>query len=93
MTRFFSAKSESTPPNMEGLSSSTAAIRNKRDDWLSRNKLGMAVKLVATVVVVIVLSVAIIVSVPLIKKHSVKQVKLNSTYHNTVKNGTYGNLI
>lgn len=76
---------------MEAVGSSTSAVRNKREDWLSPSKTSIVVKVVAFFAIACVVSVAVIVSIPLIKKNqAAKHVALQSTFHNTVKNETYG---
>lgn len=76
---------------MEGLSSSTAAIRNNRGDWLSRSKSGILVKALVAFVAASLVAATLIVAVPYVTKSLNKQsTAMASTYHNTVKNGTIG---
>lgn len=97
MTRFFDIHSSSVPTSMDGIgaAASTTAVRNKREDWLSRGKSGIVIKVIACVAIVVLVSAATIVSVPLVRKYSHfskdSSNKLSSTYHNKVINGTYGN--
>ena len=82
------------PTRMEGLSSSTTVIRNKREDWLSRSKSGILVKAFVAFVAAALVTVSVIAVVPFVVKSFNKSSKaMTSTYHNTVKNGTYGNNI
>lgn len=79
--------------SMEGASSSTTAVRNKRGDWLSRSKSGIIVKLLVGFAALVIVSATIFASVPLIKRlistNNPTAVSLASINHNTVKNGTF----
>lgn len=80
--------------SMEGLSSSTTAVRNKRGDWLSSSKSGILIKIIVGVAAVAMVSTAILVAVPLFKRFFKENptVALASTHHNMVKNGTYSQI-
>lgn len=81
-----------TQNKMEGLSSSNAAIRNKRDDWLSRGKSGIFVKVMAAISITIGLVLAIVFLIPVVKKYSIKQSALKSSSHRTnQENENYSN--
>ena len=93
MNRAFNVHSNSAPVVMEGMSSSTAAVRNKRGDWLSRSKSGILIKALVTFAACALVCAAVIVTVPYVSRSFKKlPTALASTYHNTVKNGTYGKL-
>ena len=77
---------------MEGLGSSTSAVRNKRGDWLSNNTTGMIIKVALCLAVAALLSVAVILVVPIVKRSGHKSATaLASTHHNFVTNSTFGN--
>lgn len=91
MNRAYNAHSNSVPNSMEGFSSSTAAIRHKRGDWLSSSKSGILVKVLVAIAASALVTAAVIVAVPHVTRSFFKAPQaLASTYHNTVKNGTYG---
>lgn len=91
MNRAFNVHSSSGPVSMEGQSSSTSAVRNKRGDWLSRSKSGVLVKVLVTFAACSMVCAALIVSVPYVSRSFKKHpTAMTATYHNTVVNGTYG---
>lgn len=91
MNRAFNAHSNSSPIIMEGLSSSTAAIRNKRGDWLSKSKSRIFLKVLVTFAACSLVCATLIVLAPYVSKSFKKQTAaMTSAYHNTVVNGTYG---
>ena len=91
--RPFNVNSTSIAASMEGLGSSTTAVRNKRGDWLTRSKSGIIVKVVVVLAVAALLSTAIILGIPIAKRavFNGKPSALASTHHNFVKNATFGN--
>ena len=80
---------------MEGLSSSTAAVRNKRGDWLSKSKSSIILKVVVAFAACAMVCAALIIAVPVVSRSFRRKHPLSmaSTYHNTVLNGTFGKFI
>lgn len=90
--RPFNFNSTSVAASMEGLGSSTTAVRNKRGDWLSQKRTGIIIKVVILLAAAALVTLAVITAVPIIRKTiaNQKQVAQASTYHNFVKNDTSG---
>lgn len=90
--RPFNLNSTSVAASMEGFGSSTGAIRNKKNEWLSSQKSGIFAKVVATVAAIGLVSLAVVFAVPIIKKSLSHNVPVSHAlnHHNQAHNGTFG---
>lgn len=89
------SNSNSVAASMEGLGSSTSAVRNKRLEWLSRKRTGPVINFFIILAAVSLTTIAVLTAIPVIKKtisSNKIQASLASTHHNFVKNNTFGNL-
>ena len=80
---------------MEGLSSSTTKIRNKRGDWLSRSKKSVIIKCLIVLAACALIATVLAFTIPYIRNslynagsEAPNSAKSASAFRNTIKNGT-----